>query len=298
MKKFLLFLVLVANMHTYAQTFNIVKDDVIINKKVSLRIVKLSAGNEKGFTINNLNDESLVTVTQISEKDRNGTPQFLVSFAKGQMGISNSLNADKKIVIGNLLKTRAIISGLLFEEGIEKFQKAYLREISDEIPAVEVQENTKDEPTVYAVEVKSGKGKSEIVKVAPTKESKVQPLITDKQMEEVKPEPLIAAAGLFEDRDISKPVLLKGKTFFQDNYVVGSYATKIETEKGQKITKMQFKNYKGKFVAEVSFIKGENFGRLYNAMDKERTDIDILEDPNEEKIVIDLANQLLDLELL
>jgi hypothetical protein len=295
MKKILLFLVLVANMHTYAQNFNIVKDDVIINKKVSLRIVKLSAGNEKGFTINNLNDESLVTVTQISEKDRNGAPQFLVSFAKGQMGISNSLNADKKIVIGNLLKTRAIISGLLFEEGIEKFQKAYLREISDEIPAVEVQENTKDEPTVLAVEVETGKGKSEIVKVAPTKESKVQPL---KQMEEVKPEPLIAAAGLFEDRDISKPVLLKGKTIFQDNFVVGSYATKIETEKGQKITKMQFKNYKGKFVAEVSFIKGENFGRLYNAMDKERTDIDILEDPNEEKIVIDLANQLLDLELL
>jgi hypothetical protein len=286
----LLLISILVTFNINAQTVTIVKDQVLQNKKVISKIVKIGSGADLGFEIQNMNDENLVTITQITEKAKNGATQYMVHFANGKMGVAPNTAIAKPVLLNNLYKNKAIVDGQLQDAGVEKFYKLFLKEF------VEPVNTKKEDGKSKLLDVLGDSNEDTIILIRPIKakaQANVAPL-----KEVVKAEAIVAPIGLIEDRDISEPVIIKGKLLYQDNFMIGAFATKDEILKGNKVKKVQFKNHKGKFIAEVAYIPGEITGRLYNAITKERTDIDIMDAAKTEEIILDLANQLLDLELL
>ncbi len=303
-------------------SFTIVKDVVIVKKKPMLKIIKQPGVKDNTYIIRNMFDQDLVTVAKLKEKAKNGSSQYLVSFQNGQMGVTNSAGAVPQTMLTNIFKEKGIIAGLLIDDGVYAYKKAFLKEITlDETIADTDSKNdaaviAEDDAALTAVEA-AAQAAVEVASEAFVVDSIVNPpnsIIADKPLKPatvssvdvqgnmgtptIVNEQIVKTEGLFEDRDFSAPVLIRGKLLYQDNFVVGSFATKIEASKSQQINKIQFKNHKGRFVAEVAYVKGETVGRLYNSLDKEKSDMELPETTDELEIITDIATQLLDSEIL
>ncbi len=331
MKKILLIIVSLASNVAFAQ-ISIKNNIVTEGKKNILKIVDIGSPEENNYYITDNYGSNLVTVLPIPG-EQNGKTSYLVSFINGEIGIAKADKVQKNKLINELIKQKVILKGELFTDPIPFFIKSYLEpfsEIADKQAEQIAKNNIID--SVKSGDVKFTKSDSKtsnipafeppvirkpsaakpipevnkpvtISKRPETKEteSETDTDIDTKSETDIKinknaPEAMPEIA--YQDRDITAPVLVKGKSLIQDNMLIGTYEIKIIKEGNKEISRIQFRNYKGKFVADVAFIAGQDVGRLYNALTKERTDMDLPTDLSAQELISEIVNQLLDLEIM